>query len=525
MPFRFAALLRLALFLIASVLIILLRTSSTGDEVHPRTPFQLDNTAPVWSSEELKRDPNIIVVLSEAFWDPTVIPGLTFSRDPIPTFHALQEKYTNGWMLSPQFGGGTANVELEVLTGNSMRFLPENSIAYEQFIKHDVDSMASILARQGYTSTAISPFYNWYFDSSNVYRHFGFSRFISFEYFDPNEYVGPYIGDHAVGKRIIEESQRSTGSDFIFANTMENHYHYWPNKFKRNTIDIKGDMSGEALSILETYAQGANGADAMLQELVEHYSQVKEPTLLVFFGDHLPHLEKDYFVYRESKYISGEDDPDFLEKMHRVPVLIWNNYLNNDKKSIQMSPSFLSPYVLQLADKKGSSYTDFLSELSKKIPIIPPKSYYEAYKVRESDLMEYENRQQHILFGEDSQDREPKLPIGKDPKFISGYGDPVIRSTAPEQLQSGDGGLIADLKKSTTLTVQGGRFTIASVVFADGTPLQTTWLSETALNVVLPKELYAKQGQLELDVKVIDEKNNILGQSQPYLLPIVDKKP
>ena len=33
-------------------------------------------------------------------------------------------------MLSPMFGGGTANVELEVLTGLSMRFFPEGAIPY-----------------------------------------------------------------------------------------------------------------------------------------------------------------------------------------------------------------------------------------------------------------------------------------------------------------------------------------------------------------------------------------------------------
>lgn len=523
MSFRFIHIVRFALFIMVGAIFALLRASSTGDVI-PRTPLQLDTAAQEWTSEELKRDPNLIVVLSEAFWDPTVIKGLTFSRDPIPTFHALQEKYTSGWMLSPQFGGGTANVELEVLTGNSMRFLPEDSIAYEEFIKHDVDSLASILARQGYTSTAISPFYNWYFDSSNVYRHFGFSRFISFEFFNPNEYVGPYIGDHAVAKRIIEESERSAGADFIFANTMENHYHYWPGKFKKNTIDIKGNMSAEAIGILETYAQGASGADAMLQELVEHYSKVKEPTILVFFGDHLPSLEKE-FVYRESKYISGEDDPEYLEKMHRVPVLVWDNYLNHGKDSLKISPSFLSPYLLELAQKKGSGYTDFLHDLSKKIPVIPPKSYYEAYKINQADLAEYVQRQQQILFGEDSKQEAPKPPIGKDPHFISGYGDPEIRSVSPERLQAADGGLVAELKKSVTLTVRGGRYGIGSVVYANGSPLQTSWQSEDTITAVLPKDMYAgKTGSVELDVRVVDEKNNVLGQSKPISIPIIDKK-
>ncbi|MCS7458677.1 LTA synthase family protein [Paenibacillus doosanensis] len=513
----------------AAGLLAVLRSSSPWEEPEepaPRKPLQLEISTEDWSREQLSRDPNVIVVLSEAFWDPTVIEGLSFSRDPIPTFHALQEKYTNGRLLSPQFGGGTANVELEVLTGNSMRFLPEGSIAYEQFIKKDVDSLASILGRRQYTSTVISPFYNWYFDSRNVYRHFGFSRFISFEFFNPNEYVGPYIGDHAVAKRIIEQSSLSEGPDFIFANTMENHYHYFANKFKSNTIDIKdtnGNMSSEALAILETYAQGASGADAMLHELVEHYSRVKEPTIIVFFGDHLPFLEKDYFVYRESRYISGEDDPDFLDKMYSTPVLVWNNYLPQNKETLHMSPSFLGPYVLHLAKLAGSGYTDFLYDLYKRVPIIPPKSYYEAMNIREADLAEYEARQRQILALDEQAPDESAAPAN-DANYTMGYGAPSIASVSPASIRAGDGKL-PDLRKSASVTVRGGKFGIGTIVFADGRPLPTTWLSEEAVTAEIPKNMYDKPGSLELQVKVVDEKETVLAESQVYLLSVTNQKP
>jgi hypothetical protein len=524
---------RVGACLLVAAMFVLMRTSGTGTN----TPRIVPPISPVieWTQEELKRDPNVIVILSEAFWDPTQIDGLKFSRDPIPMFHALKEAYTSGTMLSPQFGGGTANVELEVLTGNSVRFLPEGTIAYETVINHHVDSLAAILARQGYTSTVISPTENWFFDSVNVYRHFGFSRFISMEFFNPNEYVGPYIGDHAVGRRIIEESKRSGGADFIFANTMENHYHFYPGKFKSNTIDISGDAPGAALAMLETYAQGANGADAMLQELVQYYSKVKEPTIVVFFGDHLPYFDKDYYVYRETKYIEGEDDPQSLEKIHNVPVLVWNNYLNGPKDQLHISPSFLSPYILKLAKLKGTPYTDFLGSLSQRIPVIPPKSYYEAMHINEADLAPYEGWQERILSDTDSaadsgsgvseQTESVNIDTGgrSDHPYILGYGDPVIQTVSPEVIQL-DQGLVSELKKSTTVTVKGGRFGMGSTVFADGNPLQTTWLAEDSLSAVIPKEMYAKPGQLELEVRVVDEKENVLARSKPTVLPIAYKK-
>ncbi|MBU7320899.1 sulfatase-like hydrolase/transferase [Paenibacillus oleatilyticus] len=350
-----------------------------------------------WSPEELQKPPNIIILLSEAFWDITQIKSLQFSEDPAPMFHALQEKFTHGTLLSPMFGGGTANVELEVLTGHSMRFFPEDSTPYEQYIKQPTASLASLLAGQGYKTTAISPFYHWFFNSSEVYKHLGFSRFISLEYFNPDEYVGPYIGDHAVVRRIIEESERNPGPDFIFANTMENHYHYWPGKFKKNHIEVKSHMSNAVTGIAETYAQGLSGADRALQELVLHFSRLKEPTIIVFFGDHLPSLEK-LLVYKESNYISGEDDPDFLEKMHNTPVVIWSNYLPEEaKEELHMSPSFLGPYILNLAKRPGSPYMDFLSDLYRKMPVLPPKTYYEAMNIDVNLVQQYEDRQKAIL--------------------------------------------------------------------------------------------------------------------------------
>ncbi|MGF9713846.1 LTA synthase family protein [Paenibacillus naphthalenovorans] len=458
-----------------------------------------------WTEEDLLKPPNIIFVLSETFWDATRMTNLTFSRDPIPFFRALQKRFTHGTMLSPMFGGGTANVELEVLTGHSMRFFPENSIPYESVIKHPTASLASILSEQGYTATAISPFYGWFFNSIEVYKQLGFSQLISLEYFNPNEYVGPYIGDYAVTRRIIEETAESPGPDFIFASTMENHYQYYPGKFKKNTIDIKGNgVSPEAIGIAETYAQGLTAADKMLQELVSHFGQVKEPTILVFFGDHLPSLEK-YFVYKEAGYISGEDDPDFLEKMYHVPVLIWNNYLPEEQKdSLHMSPSFLGPYVLQLAKRPGSSYTDYLGELSRRMPILPPPSHYEAMNIDTGLVKEYEARQHAILEAE-------KQAGGERSGFVLGYGEPAIEEVTPGKIKLGD---------KTRMTVRGGRFGIGSTVFVNGEKLQTYWLSESSLSVKLTKELVKKPGLLEIQVKVIDSKNNILNESKPVYVTV-----
>lgn len=83
--------------------------------------------------------PDVIMVMSRSFWDPTRLPGVAFSADPIPTVRAEQ----SGHVFSPEFGGMTANVEFEALTGFSKAFLPSGSIPYQQYIRRPLPSLAS----------------------------------------------------------------------------------------------------------------------------------------------------------------------------------------------------------------------------------------------------------------------------------------------------------------------------------------------------------------------------------------------
>ncbi|MDD4146567.1 MAG: sulfatase-like hydrolase/transferase, partial [Clostridia bacterium] len=183
-----------------------------------------DGAIPATGSPAVK--PNIIIVMNEAFWDPGLLPGISFNQDPLPFFHSLQNKHSAGSLLVPVFGGGTVNTEFEVLTGHSTHFLPGGSIAYAQYVRKPVESLASILTGQGYTATAIHSYHNWFYRRDQVFRNFGFAKFISGEFFVEPELKRYYISDREVSRLIIEESQKTTGPFFVFAVTMQNHGPY-----------------------------------------------------------------------------------------------------------------------------------------------------------------------------------------------------------------------------------------------------------------------------------------------------------
>lgn len=78
--------------------------------------------------------PDVIMIMSEAFWDPTTMVNVEFSVDPLKNFHDLSNKYTSGNLVVPVFGGNTVNTEFEVLTSMSTQFLPVGSIPYYNYL-------------------------------------------------------------------------------------------------------------------------------------------------------------------------------------------------------------------------------------------------------------------------------------------------------------------------------------------------------------------------------------------------------
>ncbi|WP_282939205.1 LTA synthase family protein [Paenibacillus sp. RC67] len=297
------------------------------------------------------KQPNVIFIMNEAFWDPTLLPNVTYSEDPVPTIHKLQQESTSGYLLSPQFGGGTSNVEYEVLTGQSMSFLPDGSVPYQQYISKPVPSLASYFESKGYKSMGIHSYEGWFWNRENVYKQLGFESFMSKDQFQNPEYKGLFISDDEVSRNIIKQVDETDKPMFIYAVTMQNHGPYDDNRYGETAIKADGNLTDSARSILETYTQGAHDADQSLQMLIDHFQQSDEPTVIVFYGDHLPMLGMDYDVYKQGGMVGSSSwTLEENKKMHSVPFVMWSNVDLPKEQVPTISDSFLGTYVL---DKLG----------------------------------------------------------------------------------------------------------------------------------------------------------------------------
>ncbi|WJH35659.1 LTA synthase family protein [Paenibacillus sp. CC-CFT747] len=319
------------------------------------------------------KKPNVIFIMNEAFWDPTLLPGVTYSEDPVPTIHQLQKESTSGYLLSPQFGGGTSNVEFEVLTGNSMSFLPAGSVPYEQYVNKPTPSLASYFDSQGYKSMGIHSYDGWFWNRNNVYKQLGFETFKSKEHFDNPEYAGPFISDAEVSRNIIKEVDSTDRSMFIYAVTMQNHGGYDGDRYPGgNPIKAQGSLTPDAKQILENYTHGARDADQSLKMLIDHFQQSDEPTVIVFYGDHLPMLGMDYDVYKQGGFIPTSNTEQWTDeenrKMHSVPFVVWSNVNLPTKQYPALSDAFLGANMLDLMGMEAPAPFRYNLEFSKQFP-------------------------------------------------------------------------------------------------------------------------------------------------------------
>ncbi|ADY23939.1 LTA synthase family protein [Bacillus paranthracis] len=369
-------------------------------------------------SQKKKEKPNIIFVMSESFWDPTKATNLSFSEDPVPNLHHYIENFPGGQTISPTFGGNTANVEFEALTSYSMSLLKPGSIPYQQVItnKKEIPSIPTALKKEGYYTSAIHSFGRTFFKRDDVYKVLGFDKFNAADTMENVDVDGDYISDLAMSKEIIAELEKQKQPTFIHAVTMQNHFPFTEGRFGENLIEISGLENEESKGELETYTEGLRRSDEALQYLIEQLDNLDRPTLLVFFGDHLPSLGTNKSFYKENGYITNEKTPSERLAMAQTPLLMYANFdMPNDNLGV-VSPIYFSNLIFDYAGLNKSLFYQFLSAFYKEIPVLrdelkidkngevindltkKQKEMLEQYKMLQYDLLVGNQYSKDILF-------------------------------------------------------------------------------------------------------------------------------
>lgn len=331
-----------------------------------------------------EKKPNIIVVMNESFSDLRTVGEFETNEEYMPYLRELmagKENTISGDLLVSTFGGGTANTEFEFLTGISLGFLPVSASPYQMYIKKEIPSLVSSLNRQGYQTVAVHPYLSTSWNRENVYKSFGFDEQIYEAQFAQNAgRVRDFISDRTSYQKIIElyENKQPGQPLFAFDVTMQNHGGYAPKEYSNyeERIHLTGEYEGEYPDV-NTYLSLVRYSDDAIKELIEYFSAEDEPTAIVFFGDHLPGVNKRFL----DRLIGGDTDWNSFDVQLRkfyTPFFIWANYDIPEQTDVQISANYLSAYMLEALGCATSGYDMLRLEMHKDFPLINKNAYESA---------------------------------------------------------------------------------------------------------------------------------------------------
>lgn len=340
-------------------------------EYEKKTDSQVTTTA--------KKKPNIITVVNETFSDIKVLGDFKTNKDYMPYFHSLSKNCVKGYTYASIVGGQTANTEFELLTGNTLGFLSAGTTAFQLYVHGEMPSLVSNLKLDGYSGNkAMHPFNPYNYNRPAVYKDFGFTDFIDKFDFPKNvKRVREYISDEANVDRIIseyEKNRKKTDKPFYMYNmTIQNHSPYDKDaaNFKQ-TIKIEGSKyDAEA----NRYLNLIKYSDDSLKQLTSYFAKCKEPTIILFLGDHQPRLTDDFMnKVTNGKYQSWSSEE--MMKRYQVPFVIWANYDMKEQTIEKTSMNYIQSILTQTAGVKMSGYQKFLNEIRKEVPVITSQGYW-----------------------------------------------------------------------------------------------------------------------------------------------------
>lgn len=325
-------------------------------------------------SQSDAKNPTIIVIMNESFADLSVVGDFETNTQVTPFMDSLSENTLKGYALSSVYGAKTPNSEWEFETGNSMAFLPDGSVVYQQYINDDPTSIVSNLKNIGYTTVAMHPYYATGWSRNKVYPHLGYDETYFIDDFDQTKILREYITDQELYDKIIDRYEKKSDDEklYIMGVTMQNHGGYGEryDNFNQEVYKV-----GASYTDANQYLSLLNESDKALENLITYFKGVDDPVEIVFFGDHQPGLCNDFIKLLNGKGNSRLTEQE-LENLYKVPFFIWTNYETDAQTVDVTSLNYLSTLTLERANIDLPAYNRFLAELMEKIPAINSRGYY-----------------------------------------------------------------------------------------------------------------------------------------------------
>ncbi len=357
------------------------------------------------SNDEFKGawgDCNIIMVFNESFWDIQQVGGFKFNTPTgtslTPNYDKLSEEGHVFNMISPSFGGLSANPEFEMMTSSNLSLYAPGFVPYTQMYNdktfEGTPNFMHSLKDGGYYNKIIDSWEDTLFDAKKVYSFFGVDNVI-YRYnglkVSNNQMLAGRPSDRFLADQIISFIESDEWKDrenfFVMTLTGQLHGSYYQSKYPAhyycvNITDVPEaykENSEQIIGSVKCFAQGLYDADRMLGKLYDYINTLDEKTIIIFYGDHLPNVRGieaesngDRNTIYDLDYFNTDDDVLNSYRRYDTECLIVGNFDLGEQDVEWLNYDLIMPYVLHRIDlPEGyvfNEYYDFLYEQRKLFP-------------------------------------------------------------------------------------------------------------------------------------------------------------
>lgn len=414
-----------------------------------------------------KIEPNVMFVQMESFLDVSRLQNISYKINPLENYNKLHGENPHGLLSVPTFGGGTVRTEFEILTGLNMDYLPAGEIPNNTLLKTNViETLSHILRTEGYNSTVIHDYIGNFYDRDIVYSNLGFDTFVPYEYMKDVQYNGYYPAD-ITKLSVISDILDREDKQFIYNIGVEGHGPYSTSD-RENTYGIYSEsLSKEDINQLNNYFDVISGVDEYVKELISLVESKNEPTIIVFYSDHLPMLN-----------LIDNDEVFNIEEKAMSDYFIWNNF------GLEFENKDLEAYHM-------SSY--ILDKLNINSGIIP--TFHRSGKTEEDYEDKFDLLQYDILYGNKYAFEDTNYIAKTDMKL--GIYEIKINSVKQENGE---------------VIINGQNFTEKSQGVIGGKVVKTEFIDNNTLKIKYDKPIK------EISVAQVGRHGKKLGETEKYII-------
>ena len=439
------------------------------------TIAEISNNGELTKSETGRSDeelPNIIFIQLESYFDVDEAEFFTTSEDASPNLHAMFKEYSSGYFKVPSVGAGTANTEFEVLTGMNMRYFGPGEYPYKTIVKYQpTESAASALSALGYGTHALHNNGGNFYSRAEVYNQMGFDSFTSKEFMNILQTTPKgWATDDILVPNIMESMDTTEGQDFVFTISVEGHGEYPTEKVLEDPeIVVSGVEDEGERNAWEYYVNLVHEMDKFVGELIDAVESRNEPTVLVFYGDHLPTMNLEAKDLK-SRYL------------YNTNYVIWDNV------------------GLKKEDENIAAY-QIMAEVFDRLDIHSGTvfNYHQQRRETKNYLADLEVLQYDMMYGDQYVYEKYGMPVPEE-HMVMGVKDAELS----QMVVQADG---------TTYSIYGDNFTKQSKVYINGEKQTTTFLNNTRLDL---KESEIEDGDTVM-VAQVGSSNTIFRESKTYI--------